>query len=102
MRSSPNSSFIFLFLSQAISLSVPTRDSCSSKTGLVIYSLSDPCVNGKWRFERFVGRMCCGEVAAFDGLVSVVCMVVNWIPGQMALLDPSTAAGVSASFLVWQ
>ena len=29
-------------------------------------------------------------------------MVVNWIPGQMALADPPMAAGVFTSFLAWQ
>ena len=29
-------------------------------------------------------------------------MVVNWIPGQMALFDPPMAAGVFTLFLVWQ
>jgi hypothetical protein len=35
-------------------------------------------------------------------LVLVVCMVVNWIPGQMALAGPPMAAGVFTSFLEWQ
>ena len=35
-------------------------------------------------------------------LVPVVCMVVNWIPGQMALFDPPMTSGVFTSFLVWQ
>ena len=43
------------------------------------------------RLVRLLGR-----------LVPVVCMVVNWTPGQMALVGPSMAAGVFTSFLVWQ
>ena len=39
---------------------------------------------------------------AFGRLVPVVCMVVNWIPGQMALLDPPIATGVPPSFPAWQ
>jgi hypothetical protein len=43
------------------------------------------------RLVRLLGR-----------LVPVVCMVVNWTPGQMALVDPPMTAGVFTSFLVWQ
>ena len=54
-----------------------------------------------WKFERFVGRVCCGEVVCVWPSCSVVCMVTNCDPRPNGAGRSSHCGWRFTSFLAW-